>query len=66
MSRIVVKTRRIGGFIIVRIPKDVTEKEGIAEGEFVEIDVRKLKDDWFGALPALKKFSREEELDAHD
>jgi bifunctional DNA-binding transcriptional regulator/antitoxin component of YhaV-PrlF toxin-antitoxin module len=52
--------------MVVRIPKDVTEKEGVAEGEFVEIDVRKVKEDWFGAFPALKRFSRGEELDAHD
>jgi bifunctional DNA-binding transcriptional regulator/antitoxin component of YhaV-PrlF toxin-antitoxin module len=51
---------------VVRIPKDIAEKEGIKEGEFVEIDVRKAKDDWFGAVPVLKKFSRKDELDTND
>jgi len=63
MSRTVVKTRKIGGSIVVRIPKDVAEKEGIEEGAFVEIDVKKAKDDWFGSFPTLKKFSRKDELD---
>jgi antitoxin component of MazEF toxin-antitoxin module len=66
MSRTVVKTRKIGGSIMVRIPKDVAEKEGITEGEFVEIDVKRAKGNWFGAFPKLKKFTREEELDTHD
>ncbi len=66
MSRTVVKTRKIGGSIVVRIPKDVAEKEGIKEGVFVEIDVKKAKEDWFGAMPTLKKFSRKEELDTHE
>ena len=62
MSRTVVKTRKIGGSIVVRIPKMCGE-EGIEEGAFVEIDVKKAKDDWFGSFPTLKKFSRKEELD---
>jgi antitoxin component of MazEF toxin-antitoxin module len=66
LSRVAVKTRKIGGSIVVRIPKEVVEKEGITEGAFVEIDVRKPKDDWFGAFPALRKFPRAEELDSHD
>ncbi len=35
LSRIVGEDLENWGFIIVRIPKDVTEKEGITEGEFV-------------------------------
>jgi antitoxin component of MazEF toxin-antitoxin module len=66
MSRTIVKTRKIGGSIVVRIPKDVAEREGIREDEFVEIDVKKAKGEWYGAFPTLKKFSREEELEAHD
>jgi antitoxin component of MazEF toxin-antitoxin module len=65
VSRTIVKTRKIGGSIVVRIPKDVAEREGIKEEEFVEIDVKKAKGEWFGAFPTLKRFSREEELDVH-
>jgi len=66
MSRTIVKTRKIGGSIVVRIPKDVADKEGIKEDEFVEIDVKKARREWYGTFPTLKKFSREEELDVHD
>ena len=66
MSRTIAKTRKIGGSIVVRIPKDVAEKEGIKENEFVEIEVKKAKGEWFGVFPTLKRFSRKEELDVHD
>ncbi len=65
LSRALVRARRIGGSIVVRVPKEVVDQEGIREGELVEVEVRKPKANWFGAFPALKKFSREEELDTH-
>lgn len=65
MTKTVVKTRKVGGSIMVRIPKDVVEQENIREGELVELEVRKARKDWFGAFPRLKPFSREEELDSH-
>lgn len=64
MASAVVKTRRVGGSIVVRIPKDVVEQEGIREGELVELQVKKARKDWFGAFPGLSAFSREEELDS--
>ncbi|MBI4257837.1 MAG: AbrB/MazE/SpoVT family DNA-binding domain-containing protein [Thaumarchaeota archaeon] len=66
MPKAIVKTRKIGGSIVVRIPKDLVEQEDIREGEIVELEVRKARKDWFGAFPKLKPFSREEELDTHD
>ena len=65
MSRALVRTRKIGGSIVVRIPKEVADHEQIREGELVEVEVRKPKDNWFGAFRELKAFSRDEELDAH-
>jgi antitoxin component of MazEF toxin-antitoxin module len=65
VTKTVVKTRKIGGSIVVRIPKDVVEQEDIREGELVELQVRKVRKDWFGAFPQLEPFSREEELDTH-
>jgi antitoxin component of MazEF toxin-antitoxin module len=60
-----VRTRKIGGSIVVRIPKDVADQKQIREGELVEVEVRKPRSNWFGAFPDLKSFSREEELDTH-
>ena len=65
MSRALVRTRKIGGSIVVRIPKEIADQEQIRVGELVELEVRKPKDNWFGAFRELKAFSRAEELDAH-
>ena len=45
-----VKTRRVGGSLIVALPKDIVEAKNIREGETVEITIRKLRVDGFGAL----------------
>jgi len=65
MARVLVKTRKVGGSIVVSIPKEATEQEGIREGELVEIEVKKAKKDWFGALKGVGIFSKEDELDTH-
>lgn len=66
MARVLAKTRRVGGSIVVSIPKEVTEQEGIREGELVELEVRKAKKDWFGATRGVGPFTKQDELDAHD
>ena len=49
-----VKTKRIGGSIMVRIPKEIVEAESIRENQLIEIDVNKPRKDFFGALKGLK------------
>ena len=66
MTKAVTKARRVGGSIMVRIPKEVVEQEDIKEGELVEVEVRKAKRDWFGATPEIPPFAREDELDVHE
>lgn len=66
MAKALVKTRKIGGSIMVRIPKELVEQQDIQEGELLELEVRKAEGDWFGAIPKLKPFTREEELDSHE
>lgn len=66
MARAIVRSRKIGGSIVVRIPKEAAEQEGISEGELVEVEVRKARRDFFGALKGVGKFSRADELDVHD
>lgn len=66
MAKAIVRSRRIGGSIVVRIPKEAAEQEGISEGELVEVEVRKARRDFFGALKGVGKFSREDELDGDD
>jgi antitoxin component of MazEF toxin-antitoxin module len=62
----VTKTRRVGGSLVVTIPKKLIDSKKIKEGELVEISVRKVKIDGFGAFRMLKSFTVEDELNAHD
>jgi hypothetical protein len=62
----ITKTRRVGGSLVVTIPKKLIDSKKIKEGELVEISVRKVKMDGFGAFRMLKPFTAEDELNAHD
>jgi antitoxin component of MazEF toxin-antitoxin module len=66
MARVLVKTRKEGGSIVVSTPKEATEQEGIKEGELVELEMRKPRKDWFGATKGVGSFTRADELDTHD
>ena len=62
MSNITCTTKRIGGSIMVRIPKDVVEQEGIGENESIDLSVRKSRRDFFGAMPGLKPWTKADKL----
>ncbi|MBS3066676.1 AbrB/MazE/SpoVT family DNA-binding domain-containing protein [Candidatus Pacearchaeota archaeon] len=56
------KARKIGGSIMVTIPKEIVETESIQEGEIIKISVEKIKKSGFGMLKGIGKFSKEDEL----
>ena len=56
MPKAIVRTRKIGGSLVVRIPKELVEQEGVGEGELVELEVQKARRDWFGAFPTVSPF----------
>ena len=62
----VTKTRKVGGSLVVTIPKKLIESKKIREGELVEISVKKVKIDCFGTFRTLKSFTAQDELNAHD
>jgi len=62
----VVKVRKVGGSLVVTVPKEIVESEGIREGEIVMIEVRKVKKSFFGAARGVGSFSAEDELTTHD
>ncbi len=58
----IARTRRVGGSLVVTIPKEVVKEEGIMEGEAVLLEVGKLKKSGFGALKGMRAFRKEDEL----
>jgi len=66
MTRTVAKARKIGGSLMVTIPKEVVEQEDLREGELVELDVRKAKRSFFGITPGIGPFTRDDKIKDHD
>ena len=56
------KTRRIGGSLVVTIPKTIVEEEGLLENQVIKIDVKKIKKSGFGLSKGLASFSREDKF----
>ena len=56
----VTRTRKIGGSLVVTIPKEIVKEESIEEGELLEVDFKKRKFNGFGALKGIGRFTRKE------
>ncbi len=56
------RTRKIGGSLVVTIPKNIVEKEGLKENQLVEIGVKKVKKSGFGISKGLASFSKEDKF----
>jgi len=65
MQETIVRARKLGGSLVVTIPKQIATQEGIAEGEAVMLKIKKARKDWFGALKGVGPFTKEDELDEH-
>ena len=55
------KVRALGGSLAVTIPMELVKKEGLKEDELVEISVKKVKKDYFGALKGIGSYNRNED-----
>ena len=62
----IVKTKAVGGSLMVTIPKDIVNDETIKEGEIIKIHIEKIKKDWFGCLKGIGSFTKEDEMKSHD
>jgi bifunctional DNA-binding transcriptional regulator/antitoxin component of YhaV-PrlF toxin-antitoxin module len=62
----VTKTRKVGGSLVVTIPKKLVESKKIREGEIVEIAINRIRKDGFGVFKGMKPFIEEDELNTHD
>lgn len=56
------KTRKVGGSLVVTLPKELVETEKIKEGEVIKISVKKLRKDGFGLLKGMAPFTVDDEL----
>ena len=60
------KTRKVGGSLVITLPKEFVESQKIKEGEVVEVTVRKFRKEGFGVLKGVKSFTAEDELTTHE
>jgi len=56
------KTRKIGGSLVITIPRIVVEEEGITEGNTVKLDIKSLKKSGFGISKGFVNFSKEDKF----
>ncbi len=66
LRKAITEAKKIGGSLMVRIPAQAASEEDIQEGDFVELQVRKVRKSWFGAYRGVGPMTREDELDTHD
>ncbi len=62
----IAKTRKVGGSLVVTLPKEIVESKKIKEGEIIEISVKKVRKEGFGALKGVGPFTAQDELTGHD
>jgi hypothetical protein len=62
MAGCLTKTRKVGGSIVVTLPKELVETQKIKENEYVEITVKKCRKDGFGVFKGMEPFTVEDEL----
>lgn len=56
----IVRTRRIGGSLVVTIPSEIIKLKQIDENELIEISVNKKKVSGFGILRGMGSFAKED------
>jgi antitoxin component of MazEF toxin-antitoxin module len=62
MAGCLTKTRKVGGSIVVTLPKELVETQKIKENEYVEITIKKCRKDGFGIFKGMALFTFEDEL----
>ncbi|HLC75476.1 MAG TPA: AbrB/MazE/SpoVT family DNA-binding domain-containing protein [Candidatus Nanoarchaeia archaeon] len=61
MTETIQLAKKVGGSMMVRIPKKIVEIENIKEGEAVQVDIKKVKKYFFGITPGLSPFNKSED-----
>lgn len=60
------KLRKVGGSVMVRIPKEIVEYESLKPGQTVKLELKKIKKSAFGILKGMHSFKKEDEFDFND
>ncbi len=58
----ITKTRKIGGSLIVTIPKVIVENQDLKEDQIIKINIEKIKKSGFGISKGLASFSKEDKF----
>ncbi len=61
----IARMRKVGGSLVVTLPKDIVKEEGLNEGEIVVIDIEKARKSAFGILRGMRPFTKEDEFETH-
>ena len=62
----IARTRAIGGSLVVTIPKEIVKNEDLREDEFVEVEVKKHRKNFFGAFKGIGPFTEEDRMKNRD
>jgi antitoxin component of MazEF toxin-antitoxin module len=62
LPRCLTKTRKVGGSLVVTLPKELVETQKIKENQYVEITVKKCRKNGFGIFKGMAPFTVEDEL----
>lgn len=52
--------RKVGGSMIVTVPKKIIDVEGLVPGQIIKINVEKIRKSGFGALKGIRSFTKED------
>ena len=58
------RTRKLGGSLIVTIPKEVVIEEGLKENQIIKIEIKRTKKSGFGLFKGIGSFTKEDKLKA--
>ena len=59
----ITRIRALGGSLAVTIPIELVREKSLKEDEFVEIEIKKHKKDYFGALKGIGKFTEKDRME---
>ncbi len=60
--KLIAKTRRVGGSLMVTIPKTIVQEEGLTENETIQVEIRKIKKSGFGISKGKASFSKQDKF----